>query len=484
MKRLIFLAILTCIALWFTLDSLNQNQAETMHSRDVALFAPKLGSVVSQIKRIELTKGNEDKLILILDEHNDWRVATRSNFPAKNYKVQHLIDILSASTLIEEKTGNPELWQHLGLDADNAIRVKMIGNEPNAPLFDAYIGSFKQSLGGTYLRHVLDQKSWLSSGEITLEILPSYWLRQELFSIPETRIKHILAKHMSVSGTVQTIEIARNAPSDPLAIINKPSWATTTDSYHMNILAAGFNDVVLADVQASKQQAQQSQTPLELTLTTFDGLELHLLFYNFGDKWAKISAHYRPEQRWHPAASTVKPSSILSENIVKAQVDAINRRTENWLFLLPTYSYSMLSRSPESIFGKNPTLGDNISEDERNPANSSGIVNVSNLPKMLGGFAPKTALSLPTTPPQPVPSSPLAPANQHAPEKTYQPHYSEEALQRIKDIEKESKNNPEIRKNADMINKLILDTKVYSKEMEKKIPQQGNLPAPTSPAEK
>jgi hypothetical protein len=467
MKRLIALAILTLISAWFAVASLHQNQAVSVQERNVALFAPDLGSKIEQIKRIEISKGSEDKLTLVLDANNDWRVLTRNNFPAKNDRVQHLISILSESTLLEEKTNNPELWQHLGLDEKNAIRVKLVGNEPNVPLLDAYVGNFKQSLGGTYLRHVRDQKSWLSSGEITLETTPSYWMRQELFAINEARIKHITSKHIGHAGLTQTIEIGRDSPEKRLELVNKPIWAGVPNDYHVGMLISSFGDVVLADVQSSTQQSSSLHIPLDITLTTFDGLELHIIFYDLGDKWAKISARYVPELRQTtptPATpqqdvktgdTTQKPLAILSEDIVKSQVDAINRRGDKWLFLLPQYVYSMMSRSPEAIYGKDPNLPSDLPSSELDPANSSGTENLDAIPNLLSGMVkprPKNAAAHVSEVQGKEKSAPAIDES----------HYNEEELARIKAIMEESKLNPDIRQNADMVEELVKKAQKFS----------------------
>lgn len=436
MKRLLLLIMITAVFSWIAIDSSLQQRPDETSSKKLDLFAPKLAGAISQITRITLTREDDDNVILTRDEHNIWRVASRSNYPADSERIQKLISTLSSGLQLEEKTSNPELFQHLGLDPKKALRLKIIGTSDNEPLLDTYIGEFKQELGGTYLRRVRDQQSWLVSGEITPDNSQTYWLRQELFSIETPRIHTITATHISSPELSQTLEIGRSTPTELLNVVNKPAWAQAPNTYNIDILSSAFADLNLADVQPTTNTSVMNK-PLDIVMTTFDGLELHLEFFDTGEKLMRMQASYKPELR----IATADANVLRTEDAVKAQVNAINRRGKDWLFILTPSRYSMLARSPASILGADPSLAKDVIKD---PANSISNPELEQISKTIQKLTPKISSTTSTN--APATASPDV-------------RFTTKQQQRIDEMMQHTHESPEFQRSMSIIDQAIEKTK-------------------------
>lgn len=402
MNRLFVLLSVTLLALWYAnFTSVEErNKPIITTSRDQAHLAPHLLDKNNKVRRIEVSKEGADTIILELDQKDDtWKVKTHNHYPAKKSLINKLINDMTESVLLEEKTSNPELWTSMRLDQKQATRVKMIGDEPNSPILDLYIGQFKAPLGGTYVRYARDKQAWLATGEFTPEMRDEYWLSQELFSVDQRRLKKIIASHISADGLVQNITLEKETPFLEFALKDIPAWSDAQNYYNAMMIPAGFEDLVLTDVSPYRSIEGSKDPYLTVMAETFDGLVLTIHFIGDDNQWAVISAVYDAAKRWIPPASYVdnkreKPLPIkgydsdvdkdsrgydaldgmdeyfmLPEKTVASEAKKLNDRTHKWAYVFPAYKYSMFARSPASIFGENPSLATKA-EEEIDPANT------------------------------------------------------------------------------------------------------------------
>ena len=409
MKRLFLLLSITISALWFANFSAveRRNQPITTTDRDQILLAPKLTSHLDDIKQIEISKEGQSPIIITLNKNNQWQVKNNNNYPAKTALVRKMLRELSESALLEEKSGNEALWPHMGLDNAHAIRIKLISDDSNAPVLDVYIGEFKQMNGGTYIRHAMDKQAWLASGEFTPKMDVSYWLKQELFSIDQRRLRTVKATHISATGITQTITQSRNSPHEDMHLVDKPAWSEAPNEYNAQMILAGFDDLIMNRVILRRSVESPRVKFLQIDAETFDGLVVSIYFSGEDENWAHISAQYDATKRWTPppssqtATKTITPLQgydsdvdkdshgydglegmdqhyMLPEATVKKEAKTIHDRTKKWAYVLPPYKYSMFARSPASIYGDNPELAQ---EDEQttDPANSISSVETPDL---------------------------------------------------------------------------------------------------------
>lgn len=402
MNRLFILLSITLLALWYAnyTSVEERNQPILTTSRDHTRLAPNLIGASEKVRRFEISKEGSPPIIVELDPKDTiWKVKSHNRYPAKKSLILKWFNDLSESVLLEEKTSNPELWENMHLDQKQAIRIKLIGDEPNKPILDVYIGEFKAPLGGTYIRHARDKQTWLASGEFTPELKDTYWLSQEVFSVDQRRLRSVHATHISASGVEQTIKLEKESPFKEFDLKDLPAWSHAQNYYNAMMLPAAFEDLVLSDVIPSRSVEGRKSPYLKVTAETFDGLVLSLDFVGEDDRWAYIRAGYDPAKRWvappkDPKVVLKKPLPIkgydsdvdkdsngydtldgmdeyfmLPEETVKTEVEKINNRTSKWAYLFAAYKYSMFSRSPESILGANPELVQRP-EEETDPANS------------------------------------------------------------------------------------------------------------------
>jgi hypothetical protein len=401
MKRLLVLLVCVVVALWYMNFSAveERNKPVLTTNRDQLLLAPELAAKLDKVRRIEISKEKSNGIVITLGDDKVWRVASHGMYPAKSSLIKSLLTRLSESILLEEKTSNPELWKHMKLDQKNAIRVKLIADEPNSPLLDVYLGEFRVNQGGTYVRHARDKQAWLASGEFTPEINHDYWLKQELFSLDERRLRYVKTTHIGAKGLIQTITQSRKSPLEDMDFVDIPKWAQHPNDYNGQMILAGFDDLIMTDVVQAKSVDGKERKVLTVDAETFDGLVMNISFVGEDENWAEISVHYDETKRWTPPKNAKAPKRtilpvkgydsdvdkdsggydslegmdgyyMLPADIVKKEAKTLSQKTSGWAYLLPPYKYAMFARSPEMVYGANPTLAKDESDDNVDPANS------------------------------------------------------------------------------------------------------------------
>lgn len=396
---LVKLSIAAVAALGLALWVGNSRQPKQELPQDAALV-PGLAGSVNDVKKLVITGAG--KLVLVTLERRDagWVVVERDGYAADVAKVRELLLKLADSTLVEAKTANPELHAKLGVEdvAGKDAKSLLLEVEGLAKPVAIVVGNYNGRAGeSTFVRRDGDKQAWLAKGNLTLDPSAANWLRKDLFDVPSSRIREVRIEH---GGKV--VRATKGAPEDPnYQLQDVPKGREPASEFAANALASvlatlRFDDVVPA------AKAEPPGDAWKATYTGFDGLVVETTAWQADGKdyarfaarvdeevanayvaaqqakakadheAAKLAATMTPapspapsaspaaSPAEAPAAATPEPPAPLAVtdpvkdaavklDALRAEAKAINAKSEGWTFVLPSFKFANITKSPDDL---------------------------------------------------------------------------------------------------------------------------------------
>ena len=387
------LTVLVIVAAVF----LGQERHNTFPQSGELLF-PKLMDKINDINEIVI-ESNTDKTTLARHE-SGWGVKEKEGYPADLEKVKRTLIGMAELRIREPKTKNPELYEKLGLqdqDADESTSTLMtLKSEDSAEPTSLVIGQQRPdksapSLSEIFVRKPEDPQSWLVVGKLPLESILTEWLDKEIVDIESTRIQRVNVTHPG--GEVLSLQ--KTKPDDlDFQIGDMPKGYKISSQFNVNNVASTLAKLTLDDVKKDTVVDFEEQSGVNALLETFDGLQLTVQTVKDGETvYAKASVAFDPsiiykEKETDLAAEeegkkdeskkssdkkekTSKPEATLSQagddekkaseppkptiksaEEVQKEVAAINKKLLGWAFEIPKFKVENFSKKKKELITK------------------------------------------------------------------------------------------------------------------------------------
>jgi hypothetical protein len=246
-----------------------------------------------------------------------WAVVEKGNYPAAPGKLRQLLLGLADLTLVEPKTGRPELFSRLDLDdpANGKSTEIRLNDRTGQTIAELIIGRRRADRLGTgndavYIRKPGADRAWLARGSIDVSGEPVDWLDRRILDIPAARIASV-----KFTGDGGTLVLSRAEPGDRFAVADAPADTKFKGPAALAEPAGVLTALDLADVKPAADQPVPDSGVAAASFTTFDGLTVDLrLFARNNADWLAIAAS--------------------GKDAAEAEAKAINGRVAAWRYAI------------------------------------------------------------------------------------------------------------------------------------------------------
>lgn len=344
---------------------------------------PELMSKINDVKEI-VVSANSGTATMSRDGET-WVVKEKSGYPADMGKVRELLIGLGELEIIEAKTKNPELYDKLGLQdvteegsLSNGVTIK---GEGGVTLADAVIGTRRPAKGDSsldelYYRHPGHPQTWLAIGNLKIEPIPGEWVNKTIYEVETKRVKAVQITHPD--GTI--VELEKDQPDDSdYHVVNLPKKSKIQSQFTVNNMVSTLAVLRLDDVKSAKDLSSKGKKVVTAVFETFDGLEGTVKIWKDGEQhYITASTVFNPTLIWKHQPKEAKKSkaptkaddsktenesdekdeSVPEKPTIKpavevnAEVEAINKKVEGWVYAIPKFRAETILKKPKDLIQK------------------------------------------------------------------------------------------------------------------------------------
>lgn len=391
-KTLGIVATITVVALIAAVFTHRSQRADSEVTSSADLLLPQLAGHLDDLSTIKLSVAGPKEIATFTRGAKGWVVTNRSDYPAAPAKLRELVMQLSDAKTIEAKTKNPDLYSKLGVEdvtAPNAagVLVELEGMPNKAAVI---VGNFNGGGGGgTFVRRLGDEQSWLIAGTLTVDRNVTEWIAKEIADIPSSRIREVVIEK---DGT--TLRVSKPVGSDGNFVIDDmPNGRKPTTEFAANGLAGMLAGLRVDDVTTVAQMPAPADA-IKAHYLTENGVRVDATAWTNSDKhyaqfkasvddtsanaWigmeqAKQDAAYqaavaegtapaasRPDTATTEPALTQAPDKPLAltdpardrtekRSAIQAEADRLNAAFYGWTFTLPAYKFDNINKGMDDL---------------------------------------------------------------------------------------------------------------------------------------
>ena len=301
---------------------------------------PQLNESIDELDRLVIATSRYSLTLGLRDEQ--WVAADFGDYPINIEPFLQIVGSLISMTRVEPKTDNPALYQYLSVtnleddETNTTVRIQAYLSG-GAQVADALFGRQSASIGftrvgGTFVREVDSDQSWLVEGLITAPNFLQDWF-QRLFNVPGPSVASVsISAGETLLLTAEKVDFATaDYELTYLGDLIAPPNSIANDA---NIRGMG-QGVISTTFDRARPVAEiaLSDDDRVVTFVTIDGLELSVrLVEADGETWVIYRAQ----------------AAEGSEAVAEAA--EISERTDQWAFIIPVHRVNALSRPLEELF--------------------------------------------------------------------------------------------------------------------------------------
>ena len=311
-----------------------------------------LSERVNDVTHVHLT--GPDGQTMLTRVHGDWQVAERDGYPADADKVREMLVGLVRAERLEPKTANPDRFDRLGLDADQAVTVTL---EAGAGERVASVRVGRRRFAGTSPRSFVlpdgEDRTWLVSSLPSIASGPVAWLDREVAAIARARLAGVTLTHPD--GEV--VRITRAGPADTnFTLEGLDEGEALTSPSAANAPATALLSVRADDVARLDAFEDTREAVADARYRTFDGLTVDVtLFTAGGETWAGLTAAYDPAAATGADAPAAMPDAPADGAEEAAE---LNRRWAGWAYKLPAFKVDDMVRNRADLVAAEESASD------------------------------------------------------------------------------------------------------------------------------
>jgi len=184
------LKILSGIAIAFLLISLFVffNSLSGLKITKKEILVKDFDQLLTDLSTIKLTSQNFQTVIEKKD--SQWILTSHDNFPANAEILRKFFYNLREARIIDLKTSKKNLHYKLGLSEESRIRIDL-NNKEGVPIESFDLGVFNYLVGGTYMKNLDEDQSYLVSANLGTDAEGFHWMSPYLINIGPDQVKKI-----------------------------------------------------------------------------------------------------------------------------------------------------------------------------------------------------------------------------------------------------------------------------------------------------
>lgn len=350
-NHLIILITVTLILAAVATTFVGQKEEKKQSSTPSSYHLPELRSNINNITHITVQDNSASTSLELKD--GVWVTKNKHDYPADFSKIRRLLIDLSELKTIESKTAKKEKYHLLGVQApeDQGTTSKLVklGNQDNSYELSLIIGNSKFSgKPGLYVRKLEEELSWLVEGRVNITTQTKDWLSKQVLDISADRIDHITI----TQPNDDVVSISKDSEdSVKFVLANKPDGKELSNESNLATIAGSLSNLMLDDVIPLSDfdfgTNETTHTRFELT----DGLAINIkLAKKENNTYAHISAEAISDTNTatdDKSSQEKTPTSIAAS--ADSEVNAINAKHQNWVYVIPSFKASNLIKKMEEL---------------------------------------------------------------------------------------------------------------------------------------
>lgn len=352
------LTILAVATVLVALTAIVARQQTTSTPTQEAKLFPALFAQINDTSEI-IGASNEGTFTLIARDGR-WLVKEKHAYPADTDKVHQLLIGLSQLRRVEPKTRNPELYAKIGVEdvtveGAKSLRITLKSADDRV-LADLLVGNRQfgkanPNLHEYFVRLAGEPQSWLVEGKIPDDKSVLRWLDQRVLDLNPDRVHEVKVVHPDGHKVV----VRREDPSvADYALVGLPKGAEIESAYAVNSIGNTLTNLTLDDVKSVADVSFDGKGPLTVELSTFDGLRINMQAINEDNRsLARFRATFDPslveQTKTDTDAKPDETSSLKQAEAVRQEVDVLNKRWKEWVYVIPRYRIDSLAKKKSEL---------------------------------------------------------------------------------------------------------------------------------------
>lgn len=322
------------------------------------LFAPSLEAALNDIDRVTITKANNETVVALERKPEGWVATNKSGYAADVGKLRQGLRALAEAKILEQKTANPDLYSHLGVEdvsgdkaSGLAIALTTKGKELPALILGNAEGSKHR-----YVRRAGEAQSYLIDKNPEFARGVGQWLDAQIVDVRSDRIAQVTI----TQADGQVVRISKpNKDAANFDVADPPKGRELLYPGVANVIGNSLRELNLEDVEPAAASPPAKPTVVEFR--TFDGLVVRAEGEKRTDaSWVGFTASVDAAQAASAAAAaTPKPPAEgagAPANEPKpaapptaapdpaAEAARINAKVGPWRYKIATFQYDQMTR--------------------------------------------------------------------------------------------------------------------------------------------
>ena len=340
---------------------------------------PDLMTKINEVAAIRVSAA--EGTFTIVREGESWHVKEKHGYPAHVGKIREALIGLGELTFLEPKTSKPEFYEKLGVqdvEAEGASSTEVTLTDAAATTLAKLIVGNQHPAGTSgqdevYVRKSGDPRTWLAMGNLSVPTMADEWLDKDFLEVEPKRVRSLRISHPDAT----TLRMAKEKPDDhDFTVVNLPTGTEVDSQFAVNNMVSAITSLSFDDVKPKSEITFDDQSVVTAVFETFDGLEVTVTLLPEDEKhYVKVSAAFKDDMIWKPESEegadaekhaeetqeaenaekeetdvpepekpTIKPAAE-----VKAEIEALNKRVAEWVYVLPTFRAETLLKKPEDL---------------------------------------------------------------------------------------------------------------------------------------
>lgn len=317
----------------------------------------------------------------IVREGESWNVNEKHGYPAHVGKIREALIGLGELTILEPKTSKPEFYEKLGVqdvEAEGASSTEVTLTDAAATTLAKLIVGNQHPAGPSgqdevYVRKSGDPRTWLATGNLSVPTMADEWLDKDFLEVEPKRVRSLRISYPDAT----TLRMAKERPDEhDFTVVNLPTGTEVESQFAVNNLVSTITSLSFDDVKPKSEITFDDQSVVTAVFETFDGLEVTVTLLPEDEKhYVKVSAAFKDDLIWKPeseeGADTEKQAEETREAEkaekaetdvpepekptmkpaaeVKAEIEALNKRVGEWVYVIPTFRAETILKKPEDL---------------------------------------------------------------------------------------------------------------------------------------
>ena len=344
---------------------------------------PDLMAKINEVAAIRVSATG--RTFTIVREGESWNVKEKHQYPAHVGKIREALIGLGELTILEPKTRKPEFYEKLGVqdvDAEGASSTEVtLTDSAGTTLAKLIVGNQRPAKGDSgqdevYVRKFGEPQTWLAVGTLSISTMADEWLDKNFLEVEPKRVRSLRISHPDAT----TLRVAKAKPdADDFTLVNLPTGTEVESQFAVNNIVSTVSSLSFEDVKPESEITFEEQSVVTAVFETFDGLEVTVTVLPKDEKhYVKVSAAFNNDLIWKPESEeganpeeqaeetreaekaeeaekeetdvpTPETPEIKPEAEVKAEIEALNKRVGEWVYVIPEFRAETILKKPEAL---------------------------------------------------------------------------------------------------------------------------------------